>query len=248
MRTVNSATSQQYKKKRIEKWYLETARNTGSMIPGGVVVEFEEPDFQIQTLTGVLGIELTEFLPPGDGALPVEAEAIQSRALKIAERLYYSSPDAVPVRVFTYRNLAQARKLTPHGMAVELVEYVKLQLRRTKKSIFTKLDRVPEGFGIIQIDRRGGKEWNCGRTHHGDYSKIFAAFASLVSTKNSLVQRYRTNLPGSEIWLLVYSGVQVARSVSIPAGADKWVVPTAFDKVLFFSSLSNPQLIEIARS
>ncbi len=248
MPTVN-ATSQQYNKKRIEKWFLEAARSTGSMIPSGAIVESEEPDFKIVTSTGLLGIELTEFLPPGDGALlPVQAEAIQNRALKIAERLYYSSPDAVPVRVFTYRNPAQARKLTPHGMAVELVEYVKLQLRRTKKSIFTKLDRVPEGFGLIQIDRRGGKEWNCGRTYHSDYGRIFAAFASLVSAKNSLVEKYRANLPGSEIWLLVYSGVQVARSVSIPAGADKWVVSTAFDKVLFFSSLSNPQLIEIARS
>jgi hypothetical protein len=247
--TVNAATSQQYNKKRIEKSFLEAARSTGgSMIPSGTVVEFEEPDFKIVTSTGLLGIELAEFLPPGDGALlPVEAEAIHKRALVIAERLYYSSPDAVPVRVFTFRRTAQDQKRNPHKMALELVEFVKLHLPSAEKGMVMMQRGLPEGFGTIQIDRRGDK-WTCGRAHHGDYSKIFEAFASLVSTKNSLVEKYHANLPGSEIWLLVYSGVQVARSVSIPAGADEWVVSTTFDKVLFFSSLSNPQLIEIARS
>lgn len=244
---MKAATSQQYNKKRIEKWFLEAARSTGSMIPGGAVVEFEEPDFKIETSTGLLGIELTEFLPSGAGALlPVEAEAIHKRALVIAEGLYYSSTDAVPVRVFTFRRITQDRKRNPHKMALELVKFVKLHLPRAENGTVMMQHGLPEGFGTIQIDR-GGRNWTCGRTHHGDYSKIFEAFASLVSAKNSLVQKYRANLPASEIWLLVYSGVQVARSVSIPAGADKWVVPTTFDKVLFFSSLSNPQLIEIAR-
>ena len=53
-----------------------------------------------------------------------------------------------------------------------------------------------------------------------------------------LVDTYRSNLPdGAELWLLLYSGATVARSVPIPNGIETWRVPFRFDRVFWFTSL-----------
>jgi hypothetical protein len=53
-----------------------------------------------------------------------------------------------------------------------------------------------------------------------------------------MVPTYRSNLPtGAQVWLLLYTGVTVARSMMIPYGAEEWAIPFQFDRVFWFTSL-----------
>ena len=59
-----------------------------------------------------------------------------------------------------------------------------------------------------------------------------------IAAKDKRVDRYRSNLPrDAELWLLLYSGVTVTRSMPIPHGIETWVVPFQFDRVFWFASL-----------
>lgn len=69
-----------------------------------------------------------------------------------------------------------------------------------------------------------------------------------ISDKNEKVSRYRANLPkGSQVWLLLYSSAGVPSDVQIPHGTDEWRFPFDFEKVFWFSSLSQ-KAVEIHRS
>jgi hypothetical protein len=62
-----------------------------------------------------------------------------------------------------------------------------------------------------------------------------------------LVPTYRSNLgDNARVWLLLYSGVTVARSMAIPPCAQEWKFPFAFDRVFWFASLEK-KLVEIQR-
>lgn len=66
-----------------------------------------------------------------------------------------------------------------------------------------------------------------------------------ILAKDKLVQTYRSNLPdGAELWLLLYTGVTVARSMPIPHGIEVWRIPFRFDRVFWFTSLEG-QFVEI---
>ena len=59
-----------------------------------------------------------------------------------------------------------------------------------------------------------------------------------IAAKDTLVGRYRSNLPrDAELWLPLYSGVTVARSMPIPHTTKTWVVPFQFDRVFWLTSL-----------
>jgi hypothetical protein len=71
--------------------------------------------------------------------------------------------------------------------------------------------------------------------------------AARITAKNKFVSRYRECLPrGAQVWLLLYTRVDVSRSMPIPYGIDEWRFPFDFEKVLWFTFLEK-QIIEIRR-
>ncbi|MGD0522741.1 MAG: hypothetical protein ABSA48_15900, partial [Terracidiphilus sp.] len=68
-----------------------------------------------------------------------------------------------------------------------------------------------------------------------------------ISEKDKLVRTYRKNLPdGAQMWLLLHTGVTVARSMPIPHDIETWDIPFTFDRVFWFTSLER-QFAEIRR-
>ncbi len=234
-------------KKNIEKWFLEAARRASVVIPDGEIEDFEEPDFKIGTVAGPLGIEVTELLRSGEGSFPpVAEESFHKEVIRIAEGEYYRTPSTVPVRVLVYFwDVGGGRRDKQH-MARALVEFVKLHYRQATP-VVTLSNRadLPDGFGVIHIDSTGAC-WTSGESGGTTVSEIHEQLASRISAKNKLLPRYRARLPHSAIWLLVYSGVAVSRGVPIPHGMSERTFPFDFEKVLFFSCLSD-EVVEIPK-
>src|ERR1700730_5888968 len=110
------------RKKNIERWFLDAARERSSLFPDGEIENAEEPDFKIHTATGPLGIEVTELLRIGEGPFsPVEEEKFHREVVGIAKVGYYRTPGAIPLRVLVYFRNREGGTRNKRGMAQELV-------------------------------------------------------------------------------------------------------------------------------
>jgi len=74
---------------------------------------------------------------------------------------------------------------------------------------------------------------------------IHKQLADRIAEKSEKLSTYRGQLPiGAQVWLLVYTGVGVTRSVPIPYGIERWRIPFGFDKVLWLFFQEN-RVIEL---
>lgn len=237
-------------RKEIERRALEAARRASAIIPDGEVRDFEEPDFKLQTATGIVGIEVTELLPPAGSdsfSSPLAEKSLHEEVVKIAEQEYNRTPGAIPVRVQTYLWNVDGRKFDKRVMARALVEFVRSHRgQATPVATFSRRDNLPEGFGVISISATSGP-WFAGESGGLTVSQIYQQIAARISAKNELLPTYRSNLPNSPIWLLIYSCKEVSRGVPMPHGFAEWTFPFEFDRVFFFSGLSG-KVEEIRKS
>jgi hypothetical protein len=235
-------------KKRIEAFVLSAARNAGVPIPTGEIPG-EQPDFRIETETGTLGIEVTELLRPasGNGGIaPVEEESFHREIVQIAQQEYYSTRGAKSARVVVYFANARGKKRNKQGMARSLAEFVKENIYRANPVIPLSGVEVPEGFGSMSIASESG-DWWCGGFGCFTISDIHEQLAARIRVKNKLLSTYRANLPkAAYVWLILYTGVTVSRSMSIPHGIEEWRFPFDFERVFWCATLEN-EVAEIQR-
>jgi hypothetical protein len=107
---------------------------------------------------------------------------------------------------------------------------------------------TPDGFDFVTIVAEPNPtDWwsgECGGIAIGD---IRSQVEARISEKDKLVQTYRRKLPhGAQVWLLLHTGVKVARSMPIPHDIETWHIPFTFDRVFWFTSLER-QFAEILR-
>jgi hypothetical protein len=110
-------------------------------------------------------------------------------------------------------------------------------------------DDAPDGFDTITIIAESDRgDWWSGEGGGIHLSEIRPQVEARIRAKNKLVPSYRSNLPdGAPVWLLLYMGVTVARSMPIPHGAEEWVIPSQFDRVFWFACLDR-KFVEIQRA
>jgi hypothetical protein len=107
---------------------------------------------------------------------------------------------------------------------------------------------LPEEFQHVLIVRDDDSWWWSPTAGGISLSQIPLHLASCIAAKGEKLPAYRRNLPvGAEVWLLLHSGVTVARSVEIPHGINEWRFPFEFDRVFWLSFLG-PELVEIHRA
>jgi len=227
--------------KRIESWYLAAARNAGVPIPSGELAG-EEPDFRFQTMRGALGIELTEVLRPASsnhGIIPVEEESFHRAIIETAQKDYYTGPNANPVHVSAYFTNAKGKRRSKHELARALSRFVQANVHRANPVASFKYKEAPDGFdSVVIVAESSPGDWWSGEVGGVTLTDIRTQIEARIAAKDSLIDTYRSNLPdGAELWLLLYSGVTVARSVPIPHGIETWCVPFRFDRVFWFTSL-----------
>ena len=259
------------KQKEAERWILEDARSVCSFFPPGEVQCFEEPDLRIKLGTGWLGVEVTELVrPKGENPFPpVQDENLHHEVVRLAEQNYYQAPDAEPVSVgVMFLDDEQCRRENPEGwqrladketgrkpekMASSLVEFVKYHSAQGRSSaVFKKRempgqtdgDTLPAGFEVIVISLPPAP-WCSGESATIaplDPQQLCAT----IKKKNELLPKYWAKSPDTPIWLLIYSGPSVSRSLPIPRSITEWKFAFDFDKVLLFSGMDR-RVFEIGR-
>lgn len=235
-------------KKIVEAYMLSVARKAGVPIPVGEVAG-EEPDFRFATDAGPLGIEMSEVLRPAssnNGIVPVEQEAFHEEIVEAAQLAYFRNSQARPVKVQVYFADARGKKQDKHAMARALADLVAGNAHRANPFVSVKRDKLPDGFSSVTINSLLAADWWSGEA--GGYNVLTDTRSQLterISSKDKLVPTYQANLgDNARVWLLLYSGVTVARSMVIPACAQEWKFPFSFDRVFWFASLEN-EFVEI---
>jgi hypothetical protein len=226
-------------KKRVEAYMLSAARKAGIPIPSGEIPD-EEPDFRFNDEIPALGIELSEVLRPASsnhGILPVEQESFHKAILTNAQQDYYARSDAKPVHVNTYFTNTRGGKRDKRELALALTEFVKANVNRANPFVSFYRPETPDGFDSIVISSES-RDWWCGEGGGYSLGDIRPQVAARIGDKDKLVPTYRANLPaGARVWLLLYTGVSVARSMMIPHGIEEWKFPFRFDRVFWYADL-----------
>lgn len=238
-------------KKRIEQYMLAAARDAGIPIPIGEEPG-EEPDFRFTENNPPLGVETSEVLRPASsnyGIVPVEEEAFHTEIIASAQRNYQADPHARIVHVNVYFTNTRGAKSDKGKMVDALTSFVRANNHKVNAAVTFMRDETPDGFDAITIIAESGRgNWWSGEGGGYQLSDIRPQVEARIRAKDKLVQTYRSKLPtGAQVWLLLYTGVTVARSMMIPHDAEAWVFPFQFDRVFWFTSLER-KFIEVKRS
>jgi hypothetical protein len=224
-------------KKEIEDWVFSAARAACPLIPAGEYVQREEPDFLITTESGRIGLELTELLRPAkDGERrPVAEESRHNKVVQRAEQLYRSMPNAKPIKVSV--GFKYGIEYDEKEMAFALATFVLAHYPLTNPwAIF--YDDLPAIFFFISLDtHEPDRAWWGGEGGGFTVTDVYEELALRIAEKNNKLPAYRNNLPGIPIWLLIYTGVAVSRSMAIPHGLEEWRQPFGFDRVILFACI-----------
>jgi hypothetical protein len=236
-------------KKRVEAYMLAAARKAGVPIPNGEIAD-EEPDFRFNDEVPGLGIELSEVLRPASsnhGILPVEQESFHKAIITKAQQ-DYDAYGAKPGHVSVYFTNTRGGKRDKKELALALTEFVKANVEHASPFVSLHRPETPDGFDSVVISADSSRDWWCGEGGGYSLGDIRPQLVARISSKDKLVPTYRANLPtGARVWLLLYTGVTVARSMMIPAGIEKWTFRFRFERVFWYAALEG-QFAEIQRA
>jgi hypothetical protein len=242
-------------KERVEKLVVDAARASGAPIPtGGTRGKPPAPDFWFNTDRTGVAIEVTELLCPAgtdrstrkSGPLPVEREKFHGEVVRLAQRLYYAESGGETVRAHVVFANAREKRQDKKVMAQLLSDYVKAHRQWAGSAHDAERPPLPEGFTSISVFEDVGEWWSDECVSYA-IDDIHKQLADRIAEKNKNVPTYRAQLPiCAEIWLLIYTGVGVTRSVPVPHGIEQWKVPFDFDKVLWFV-FEEERVIELQR-
>jgi hypothetical protein len=245
-------TDRNAEKKRIEIYVLTAARKAGVPIPAGKFREDgERPDFRFRTASGMLGVEVGEVLRPASsnyGILPVEEESFHRKIIKEAQREYYTTENAKRIHVNVYFTKAFGQKRSDRRMIEALRDCVAANSHRANPFFQLWKPHAPDGFDTITMIGESDSDWWSGEVGGVSLDDIHPQLAASIKAKDHLVPDYRANLPsGAKLWLLLHTGVTVARSMPIPHRIKEWKFPFRFDRV-FWLALLERQFVEIHRA
>lgn len=236
-------------KKEIEQLVLDAARDAGLPIPDNGVVG-EEPDFRFHTDTVDLGIDVSELLRPActnHGILPLEQQNFHQKILDAA-RNECEKQGLPSLRVQVYFTNPRGEKQGWKNLTQSLVDIVLTNYKKAQPAWSQTGRALPDDFQHVLIVRDDDPWWWSPTAGGISLSQIPMHLASCIAAKEAKLPAYRQNLPmGAEVWLLLHSGVTVARSVEVPHGINDWRFAFEFDRVFWFSFLGS-EFVEIQRA
>jgi hypothetical protein len=236
-------------KKELEQIVLDAARMAGVPIPTGGEAG-EEPDFRFHSDAGDLGIEVSELLRPActnHGILPLEQENFHAKVLEAA-RSECEKRGLAPLCVHVSFTNPRGRRQDWKDLTQSLVDVVVTNYEKAQPAWSQSGRALPDDFQHILIDRDGKPSWWSPTAGGISLPQIPMHLSSCIAAKDVKLPEYRRNLPdGAEVWLLLHSGVTVARSVEVLHGVNEWRFPFEFDRVFWFSFLG-PEFVEIHRA
>ena len=163
------------------------------------------------------------------------------------------------MKVRVYFADARGKKLDREAMARALADFVARNAHRANPFVSMpdgkelqrdgrrrERDELPDGFFSVTIDTLlVGDWWSREVGGYNVLTDTHSQLAERIHSKDRLVPTYRANLgENARIWLLLYCGVTVPRSMVTPACAREWKCPFFFDRVFWFASLEG-EFVEI---
>lgn len=236
-------------KKAEERRVLEAARETNGVIPAGKIGDFAEPDLTIETANGVLGIEVTAVMPTsysGCFSSPLAEQRFREDIVERGEKDYYRTPGSLPVGVSVFFWKIERSTNDKQLMGRALADFVRANpLAGKVAQTFSWRPDLPKGFGIICI-RMDTHPWIAHEFLDLNSDQIHQQIAARIAAKNTLLPTYRTNLPQSPIWLLLFSSIGVSTGIPLTGPIETLEFPSDFDRVLFYSALDS-QVVELKK-
>jgi hypothetical protein len=149
----------------------------------------------------------------------------------------------------TYFTNARGNRRNKHDLARALSEFVQRNVDRAKPIASFAYGDAPNGFdSVVIVAESAPGDWWGGEVGGIALGDVRTQVEMRIAAKDNLVSTYGSNLPrDAELWLLLYSGMTVARSMPIPRGIDAWPIPFQFDRVFWFTSLDR-QFVEIQKA
>jgi hypothetical protein len=219
-------------KKQVERRLIEEARRRTNLLPNGTLSEYESPDWLIPDSS--LAIEVSAVLPPkGDNLFSgAQLSSWQIDVVARAQQHYFSAYDT-DADILVFFDNEWNRRRRPEAMAQALAGFVNSNLPQDSDCVTLQrydTDQWVDGVSVIRIARTG-RQWQAGSA--ADIHELRQVdLAAQIDSKNKLVERYRSRLPGWSIWLLLTTEIQVLRSVAIPRDVGNWRFTFDFDRVL----------------
>lgn len=242
-------------KEQTEELAVNSARASGARIPtGGTRGKPPAPDFWFDTDRAGVAIEVTELLCPvganqltrKSGPLPVERKKFHDEVVQLAQERYYSENGSTNIRAHVVFANARGKLQDKKKMAKSLSDYVKAHHQWAGSGHNAEKPPLPEGYASISVFEDDRKWWSDECVSY-TIDDIHKQLAYRIAEKNKHISTYRAKLPPcAEIWLLIYTRVNVTRHVPVPHGIEQWKVPFDFDKVLWFFFEEN-RVIELQR-
>lgn len=235
----------QDEKKELELKYVLAARSVSNLVPEGILELREEPDFELQTEFGQIGIEVTELMRPAEchGQFdPVSVEQFHREVIRLAEYSYYRHIDALHCTIRVYFTNFKG-KVDKNDLAESIAQAVRKNVGCANPIVNLPSTELPIGISSMSIWTEP-ETWRSGESGVFTLNQIVKQIERMIAQKEFNLPRYRKNLPNVPIWLFMYSGVAVSRGFEIPSSSVDLSNTFTFDKVLWYSAL-NGRVIEI---
>ena len=237
------------RKKVIERRALKAAIKIGKLIPEGKINWCrEEPDFEIQTLNGMVGVEVSDLMPLPNNEFfrsPVEENKFNAMVVQLAEQ-EYDRTESVKVGVQVhFGKISERRK--PNAMAREIAAFVAFHRAEVKNfRYWHQRTELPLGLDMIAIQSRYDWPWSLNEHWSRSLETLIPQLKLAIAKKNQKVPTYRMNLPNAPIYLLLYTCAAGHRDFPLFADMDQLPVRFDFDRV-FFYSVVNRTVLELRK-
>lgn len=237
-----------------ERYYVESLAGVVPELAAAELKESEAPDFLIETRTGLIGVEVTEFDDPPSPGMPraMEQSGLRDWILSQARTLYDragGAPLHVSVLFTEYPPLTKHRSRT---LAQELAEFLtgsSQALISYSQSRFlddVTSEHFPEiaSISAVRVPDESYSSWSTGA---GGWVRHASALEvqRIVSKKEPRLPTYR--LRCTHAWLLIAFDLYGAGdAIHAPTEPVDFAVQTDFDRV-FCLNVVNRRVSEVPR-
>jgi hypothetical protein len=237
-----------------ERYYVETLAAVVPELAAAELTESEAPDFLIETHSGIIGVEVTEFDDPPSPGMPraMEQAGLRDWIVSQARTLYDRAGGAslhVSVLFTDYPPLTKQRSRT---LAQELAEFLTGSSRQFIsywQSCFlddVTSEHFPEiaSISAVRVPDASYSSWSTGS---GGWIRHASAVEvqRIISKKEPRLRAYR--LRCSQAWLLIAFDLYAAGdAIHAPTEPVDFAVRTDFDRV-FCLNVVNRRASEIPR-
>lgn len=252
---MKTTSTKELEKKKRERYYLHQVKHAYAEFPSGTLLDSEEPDFLIPLDSGILGIELVDYVrgQGNSGSEIRQLEKKHNQIVALAQKEFEATHSA-PLQVHFFWGLHkwisitdtklmvdQAVKLVEQKIPSEVYESISLQYNELEG---TGLEEFISYLSIVRLKPGAASLWS--NTDAGFIDLAPDELQTLISSKETKMGSYLKKC--TRVWLIIVADSEhISSSVSIKDDTSSHSYLSQFEKVLFYN-LVNQQVIPLSIS